>query len=98
MGLLVVVSTPGTTPGGFTISKNDALASLAGIAACTEANSASADILKEWFDKLGFAVEIGRGLTDTDITYIAMKNENGTLIYAYPNAAGTGWTVTPTKP
>ena len=42
--------------------------------------------------------EIGQGDSDTDITYIALRNSNGTLIYIYPDAAGTAVTVSASKP
>ena len=44
------------------------------------------------------SVEIGRGDTDTDITYIRLKNAGGTDIYIYPNAGGDGITISDTKP
>ena len=44
------------------------------------------------------ASEIGQGDTDTDISYIALRNASGTLCYVYPDAAGTGITVSTTKP
>jgi len=44
------------------------------------------------------SVEIGRGDTDTDITYIRLKNAGGNDIYIYPNAGGDGVTVSNTKP
>jgi hypothetical protein len=44
------------------------------------------------------AIEIGRGTTDTDITYIALRNASGTLCYVYPNASANGITVSSTKP
>lgn len=40
----------------------------------------------------------GRGETDTDITYIKLYNASGTVCYVYPDAAGTGITVSTTKP
>lgn len=43
-------------------------------------------------------VEIGRGITDTDITFIALRNAGGTQCFIYPDAAGTGITVTSTHP
>lgn len=43
-------------------------------------------------------VEVGRGVTDTDITYIALRNASGTKVYIYPDAAGTAITVSTTKP
>lgn len=43
-------------------------------------------------------MEIGRGTTDLDITYIALRNASGTKTYIYAAANGTSITVTPTKP
>jgi hypothetical protein len=42
--------------------------------------------------------ELGRGGSDTDITYLALRNANGTKCYIYPNAAGNGIVVSTTKP
>jgi hypothetical protein len=42
--------------------------------------------------------ELGRGVTDPDITYLALRNANGTKCYIYPNAAGDGIVVSTTKP
>lgn len=42
--------------------------------------------------------EFGRGTTDIDITYIALRNASGTQVYIYPNAGGTGVTVSTTAP
>jgi hypothetical protein len=42
--------------------------------------------------------ELGRGVSDTDITYLALRNANGTKCYIYPNAAGNGIVVSTTKP
>jgi hypothetical protein len=46
----------------------------------------------------GIVYLFGRGETDKNITYVALKNTGGTLCFIYPNAAGTGIVVTPTKP
>jgi hypothetical protein len=46
----------------------------------------------------GVEVFIGRGVTDTDITFGAMRNAGGTMCYVYPDAAGTGIVVTTTVP
>jgi len=51
----------------------------------------------EWVSG-GTDVEVGRGTTDTDITFITLRNASGTKYYIYPNAAGNGLTVTATKP
>lgn len=45
-----------------------------------------------------FVAELGRGETDTDITYLALKNASGVTCYIYPDAAGTAITVSATKP
>lgn len=42
--------------------------------------------------------EVGRGTTDTDITYIALRNSAGTKCYIYANTAGNDITVSTTKP
>jgi hypothetical protein len=42
--------------------------------------------------------ELGRGTTDTDITYLGLRNANGTKCYIYPNAAGNGIVVSTEKP
>jgi len=41
---------------------------------------------------------LGRGETDDEITYLALRNEQGELTYIYPNAAQNGVTVSGTKP
>lgn len=46
----------------------------------------------------GVDAEVGRGTTDPDITYMALRNANGTKCYIYPDAAGTGIVVSTTKP
>lgn len=98
MGYTVVASVPGTTPGGYTRSLNDSVATNAGTSGGKEDNAMDLVSTKQFFDKLGGVCEIGRGTTDQDITYIALKNENGALSYIYPNAAGTGLIVLGTKP
>jgi len=42
--------------------------------------------------------ELGRGTGDPDITFLSLRNANGTKIYIYPDAAGTGLVVTTTHP
>ncbi|OWJ67443.1 hypothetical protein [Inquilinus limosus] len=44
------------------------------------------------------AVIFGRGATDTDITWLALRNATGVLTYIYPNATADGVTVANTKP
>jgi hypothetical protein len=53
--------------------------------------------LHVWWDTNVDAV-LGRGVTDTDITYLALRNANGTKCYIYPNATGNGIVVSTTKP
>lgn len=98
MGYTVVVSTPGTTPGGFTRSLGDLVANNAGTSGGKEDNAMDVVSTKQFFDKAGAVCEIGRGLGDTDITFIALKNENGNTVYAYPNAAGNGWIFPGSRP
>jgi hypothetical protein len=43
-------------------------------------------------------VTFGRGATDLDITYLALRNASGTQVYIYPNSGGTGVTVSTTAP
>ena len=57
-----------------------------------------AKVIIDDFDGNNIVAIIGRGETDQNITYIALYNTNGVLSYCYPNAAGTGIIVTPTKP
>ncbi len=58
--------------------------------------------LLNWLSQSGdpsnLGIEYGRGATDTDITYIALRNASGTKCYIYPNAAGNDITVSTTKP
>jgi hypothetical protein len=42
--------------------------------------------------------EFGRGSGDKDITYLALRNASGTQVFIYPNAGGTGVTVSTTAP
>lgn len=98
MGLQVVTSVPGTTPGGYTVSSGDPVATNSGKAGGTEDAAESKEETKRFFDVLGQVCEIGRGETDTDITYIALRNDSGTRCFIYPNAAGNGVIVTTVKP
>ena len=98
MGITVVTSTPGTTPGGYTRSITDLVAVNSGVSGGTEDNAMDQLKTKSFFDKIGQVCEIGRGVTDTDNTYIALKNENGTFSYATINLAGNGWIVSGSKP
>jgi hypothetical protein len=43
-------------------------------------------------------ITLGRGATDTDITFIALRNADGELCYVYPNAAQNAIVVSATKP
>lgn len=98
MGYTVLTNKPGTTPGGLTRSLGDTVATNAGTSGGKEENGSDNIQTKNFFDKLGEVCEIGRGETDTDITYIALRNASGTKVYIHPDAAGTAITVTPTKP
>lgn len=42
--------------------------------------------------------EFGRGASDKDITYIALRNASGTLMYVYPNSGATGLVTSTTAP
>lgn len=98
MGLTVTKVTPGTTPGGFTRSLGDTNATNAGTDAGTEGSPNTDTVIKRIFDKLGLLFEIGRGETDTDITYLKMFNADGEACYVYPNADQNDITVSATKP
>ena len=84
--------------GGYTRSLGDTNATNAGTAAGTEGSPYADDVTKAFFDKLGLMARLGRGQTDTDITYVELMNENGTSVFIFPNAAGNGVTVQTTKP
>ena len=49
-------------------------------------------------DMHGISDAVGRGETDTDITYQTLINEGGDPCFIYPNAAGNGIIVTQTRP
>ncbi|MFW9873324.1 MAG: hypothetical protein ACFFG0_09495 [Candidatus Thorarchaeota archaeon] len=49
-------------------------------------------------DDTGQIAEIGRGTTDTNITYISLYNTDGELCYVYPNADQNGIVVSGAKP
>lgn len=55
-------------------------------------------VMKDWIDTVGLVARVGRGQTDRNITYLALKNTNGTTIYTYPNAAGDGLITTSVLP
>lgn len=41
---------------------------------------------------------IGRGSTDKDVTFLALRNADGELAYIFPNATQDGITVQATRP
>jgi len=43
-------------------------------------------------------VTFGRGATDTDITFLSLRNSAGTECFIYPATAGNAITVSTTKP
>lgn len=49
-------------------------------------------------DEKGPVSAFGRGVSDPNVTYLALYNTNNTKIYIYPDAAGTGLIVTSVKP
>lgn len=55
-------------------------------------------VLESLTDAKGPVAEIGRGVTDPAITYVALYNTNGTKCYLFPNEAGNGTIVSTTKP
>ncbi len=52
----------------------------------------------KWVDTTGEVMEMGRGDTDTDITFIKLFDSAGTASYIYPATGGTSITVSTTKP
>lgn len=81
-----------------TISTSDtSAAKLTGVAR-HEQSEASSGETKVFLDTLGVVAIVGRGETDPNLTYVAMKNTSGTLVYAYPNAAGNGLQFSTVKP
>lgn len=98
MGVTVVTSVPGTTPGGYTRTSGDVVATNAGTSGGKEDNAMDNLQTKNFFDKLGEVAEIGRGVTDTDITYVALRDSVGTKAFVYPTTGGAAITVSTTKP
>lgn len=58
--------------------------------------SESQHLTIRWAD--GVEAELGRGTTDTDVTYIALHNETGQKVYIHPNAPANGVTASTIKP
>lgn len=54
--------------------------------------------LESKIDAKGPVYELGRGVTDPAITYVALYNTSGVKCYLFPNAAGNGVTCSTTKP
>lgn len=52
----------------------------------------------EIYDSSGLVGLVGRGTSDTDITYLKMYNADGEIVYIYGNATQNGITVTGTAP
>lgn len=96
MGVTVVVSKPGTTPGGFTRSLNDTTATNAGTSGGKENNPMDNIQSFNLSDKKGEVTEIGRGETDLDMTYITLQNDLG--VKEYISVTGTTISASPTKP
>jgi len=66
-----------------------------------DADNANIDIGNgdlEFNDSTGELGEIGRGTTDTDITYLKLYNASGGACYVYPSATKTGVIVSGAKP
>lgn len=81
-----------------TRSLNDTRAPLLTGGARHEMREIGAEETKVYVDALGVVAVIGRGETDVNVTYVALKNTNGDTVYAYPNAAGNGWQLSTVKP
>jgi hypothetical protein len=82
----------------FTITVGDPSAAIITGAAGTEQAVLEPTNLKVFADRIGIAMRIVRGATDTDITAIALCNEDGTETFIYPNAAASGLIVTDVVP
>jgi len=54
--------------------------------------------IKLYSDEKGVVAIVGRGETDTLITYLALINTNSQTVYIRPNADGNGLIVNTTKP
>jgi hypothetical protein len=80
---------------GITAQTGDLLVSNG--AAGIGTNSPDEKFEVEWVPS-GTDAEIGRGTSDTDITFIALRNENGQKVYIYPNAAGNDIIATTVHP
>lgn len=62
-------------------------------------DSGGAQTEAKWIvDEFGRIVGFGRGVLDTNVTYMVLLNTNNALCYVYPNAAGNGLIVQTTKP
>lgn len=55
-------------------------------------------VLEQLGDAKGAVYALGRGESDTKVTYIKLFNTGGTACYLYPNAAGNGLIVSTAKP
>lgn len=85
----------------FTIVTNDPTASVktgVGRHEMKEDDGGALAPTKTWLDDVGIVAQIGRGVSDPNITYVALYNTGGTKCYVYPNAAGTGIIVSATQP
>lgn len=82
----------------LSVTENDPRLRLLTSAAGTEEAAMADTVSKVFGDKRGVAARIVRGSGDTDITALVLKNEDGTEVYVYPNAAGNGLIVTTTAP
>jgi hypothetical protein len=71
------------------VSNDERAAKLTG-AARHEQREIGSDETKVYVDPLGIVAIIGRGESDPNVTYFALKNTNGDTVYCYPNAAGDG--------
>ena len=85
----------------FTIVSNDARATRqTGVARheMQEAQAGAQTDDKVFDDEVGFVFAFGRGVNDSNVTYLALQNTNLQKVYVYPNAAGNGVVVTTVKP
>jgi len=82
----------------LTVSTNDSVATRACRSGEVSQVQMDSKECRLWADDKGHVATVGRGESDVGITYLSLRNTNGTEIFVYPNAAGNGVIVTSTKP
>lgn len=109
MGLTVVAGDPLASGVGRAVETDSLTMGVTGTVTPGSAPSfVPQEAVKRWFDtfvgttggatKAAKVGELGRGTTDTDITYLVLKNASGVDCYIFPDSAGTAITVQTTRP